>query len=116
MSKLPKKYEWAIPADLNTFKVKEDLKAAGLRYGEGPSGDTCWHAADEATWRKGMQIAMAAGEAPDRRPRPFMDGRDHFKARMRRIENNDRRMGGDMYAGGASYYDDRGNFVLGADD
>lgn len=63
MAKMPSKFEWAIPSDLNTYAVREQLKAAGLRYGEGQHCDICWWVADEATWRA-EQVAEGCNYLP----------------------------------------------------
>jgi hypothetical protein len=54
-------YDLAIATDLNTYAVRDKLKAIGCRWNK----DQCaWMAKNEAMWREGMAIAEAAGPAP----------------------------------------------------
>ena len=66
MATLPAKFEYGIPQTLNTFAVKDQLKAIGLRYGQNAeTGDTTWFAASEEDFQRAMAIVMAAGAAPE---------------------------------------------------
>lgn len=53
-------YDLAIDTRLNTFAVKDELKAIGCRWNK----DLCaWMAKDDTMFNVGMEIARATGEA-----------------------------------------------------
>lgn len=92
-------YTWAVDTRLNTYAVKDRLKAIGCRWN---AEQKAWMARDEAMWRQAMAIAEEAGPAPEPKAKAY---------RSRRPRDGD-----PDYMGGRSYYDRNGNFVLGDDD
>lgn len=102
----------------NTYPVKEEIKALGGRWDAEAKG---WRVpsdkADDA--RKLVAKAGSSGSTSASRPKHFRcadcgaPSRGYYRCYDCSLEYRD---GGSRARGGMSYYDRRGNFVLGDDD
>jgi len=98
----------------NTYPVKEQLKALGARW---DAAAKVWRI-DESKSAQAQAVVGGTKAAPRRET--FVRCADcgiESQGYYRCLDcNSERRPGGDMYNGGASYRTSDGRFVLGADD